>query len=304
MSGVSEPEFPRFNPGPNETMSDYTLIDGRVWRNVSKLRAPMQSMSPPRFEQLSLRRRRHRRYEPDFAVDRGRPYLPPSARVAMDTRVQQFWVTRVCQSVDDVYAGAPLCKLPEDLRVYEHLMWASSPRVVVEVGAFGGGSSLWFRDRLRALALYGRVIDPFVISVELESGRTVKNLDAADPTWRDSIHLLEADITAVSSIQRITKLVPPGTSTLVIEDSSHGYETTWASLEGLSGLVQPRGFFVVEDTCVDVPDLRAQDDWPKGAAAALRDWLETESGQCFNVRRDLELYGLTSNPGGYLERVR
>jgi hypothetical protein len=37
--------------------------------------------------------------------------------------------------------------------------------------------------------------------------------------------------------------------------------------------------------------------------SALRDWLATEAGREFVVRRDLKLYGVSCHPHGFLQRV-
>jgi hypothetical protein len=39
-----------------------------------------------------------------------------------------------------------------------------------------------------------------------------------------------------------------------------------------------------------------------GVIAAIDAWLETPEGSEFSRREDLELYGVTSHPGGYLQR--
>jgi len=213
-------------------------------------------------------------------------------------------MSRIHQCVRDVYAGVPLCKLPEDLRVYEHLLWSTSPRVVIEIGAYGGGSALWFRDRLRVLASYGRTADPFVVSIDVEPSRTAEFLDAADPDWRSSIHLIAGDLRDPVTAERVADVVPVGTPVLVTEDSAHVYETTWAALASFSRFVRPGGYFVVEDGCVDYEELRLDDAWPRGVLPAVRDWLATDEGQMFRVRRDLELYGLTTSPEGFLQRIR
>jgi cephalosporin hydroxylase len=90
---------------------------------------------------------------------------------------------------------------------------------------------------------------------------------------------------------------------MVIEDSAHVYETTTAALRGFARFVPAGGFFVVEDGCVDVEEMRLTPDWPRGVHPALNDWLETPAGRRFTVRRDLELYGLSCHPGGFLQRV-
>jgi cephalosporin hydroxylase len=143
-----------------------------------------------------------------------------------------------------------------------------------------------------------------VVSVEAEPSRAIAALDAADPEWRSSIHLISGDVRDPSTAACVANVVPPGTSALVTEDSAHVYETTWAALGNFAGFVQPGGFFVVEDGCVDIDVLRLDDGWPRGVLPAVRDWLATEAGEPFRVRRDLELYGLTSNPEGFLQRIR
>ena len=75
-----------------------------------------------------------------------------------------------------------------------------------------------------------------------------------------------------------------------------------AALRGFSGFVPVGGFMVIEDGCVDVEELRVDDAWPRGVLPAVTEWLETE-GSAFRVRRDLELYGVTCHPGGFLQRT-
>jgi cephalosporin hydroxylase len=200
--------------------------------------------------------------------------------------------------------GIPMLKLPEDLRVYEHLLWLSRADVVIELGTKNGGSALWFRHRLDSLAACGRIERPQVISIDLRTGPASRALEAADPNWRDSIALLTGDIGDANLVEEVRRLVPPGARCLVSEDTAHTYETTLAALRNFSEFVPVGGFFVVEDGHVDSDEMRPRhpDRWPRGVVPALHEWLE-EEGTGFRIRRDLELYGLTSNLEGYLERV-
>jgi cephalosporin hydroxylase len=88
------------------------------------------------------------------------PSPPRAVEVEFDEPVRGYWARRADQVMRDSYAGVQMFKFPEDLRVYEHLMWLSRPDVVIEIGAYFGGSSLWFRDRLRALAGTGGAATP------------------------------------------------------------------------------------------------------------------------------------------------
>ena len=229
--------------------------------------------------------------------------LPPPARLDLDRPARELWLERIEHVLRDSYVGVPLWKLAEDLRTYEHLLWLARPDAVIEIGASGGGSALWFRDRLRTLAAYGAAAaEPRVISIDLDVSGAGERLAAVDPDFADTIALVAGDVTDPELPERVRDLLPPGAGCLVIEDSAHLYETTAAALRGFSSFVPPGGFFVVEDGCVDVEEMRLP-GWPRGVLPAIRDWLGTEDGSRFRVRRDLELYGMSSNPGGYLQRV-
>ncbi|MBT2415042.1 class I SAM-dependent methyltransferase [Streptomyces sp. ISL-12] len=235
----------------------------------------------------------------------GRPAaeLPPQVRAVPEGRLLQYWKERERQHVRDVYAGLRIKKFPEDLRMFEHLLWLSRAQVVVELGTHLGGSALWFRDRLRTLAAYGRVPEDIrVVTVDTAQDRVATLLRNADPYFDKDIVLVEADVTDPGVTEAVSRHVPSGARCLVVEDTAHTYRTTYAALQHLSGLVATGGCFVVEDGIVDVPQLRPE-GMPGGVVPAIQDWLTTDQGRAFHVRRDLERYGITSHPHGWLQRI-
>jgi cephalosporin hydroxylase len=228
--------------------------------------------------------------------------LPPRVSVDLDAPGRDYWLSRVRQHERDFYAGVGISKFPEDLRIYEHLMWQSRPDVVIELGARDGGSALWFRDRLSTLAAYGRVRHPLVITIDLDAERTRAGLAHADPDYERTIRVLDGDVLDEALPDRVRATVPAGSRCFVVEDTAHVYQTTIAALRGFARFVSPGGFMVIEDGCVDVEEMRAQADWPRGVLPAIADWLATSEGGHFVVRRDLERYGISCHPGGYLQR--
>jgi cephalosporin hydroxylase len=216
--------------------------------------------------------------------------------------LRDHWLARAALHAHDSYAGIPLVKFPEDLRVYEHILWADRPSVVIEIGTHRGGSALWFRDRLRALLAYGLISDCLVITVDIEADRARPYLDSADRCWEESITLVTGDVCDEALASEIRALLPASARCLVVEDSAHTYTTTMAALTGFSQFVPPGGFFIVEDSCVDIEAMRLQENWPRGVLAAVADWLDGAGGSDFTARRDLELYGMTCHPGGFLQR--
>jgi cephalosporin hydroxylase len=241
-------------------------------------------------------------YDGVVPLDRLTSHVARPIEQRMNQVMRAYWLERVAAHFHDSYAGIPLHKFPEDLRVYEHLLWQSRSDTVIEVGVQNGASQLWFRDRLATLAAYGRIDGVTVIGVDVDLEAARANLARADPRWGDGIKLIEGSIEDPVTVALIYKAVPEKARCFVVDDSAHVYDTTMATLRHLAALVPEDGFLVVEDGCVDVDEMRLSPDWPRGVLPALTDWLATPEGSGFRQRRDLELYGITCHPGGYLQR--
>jgi cephalosporin hydroxylase len=216
----------------------------------------------------------------------------------LDEPVRDLWRTHLAQAVFESYAGVTMAKLPEDLRVYERLLWDRRVDVVVELGSGAGGSALWFRDRLRAYRAYGRTRDALAVSVDLDISRASDNLGG-----QEGIVFVEGELHDPSLADRVAAAVPPAARCLVVEDGPHTYEATLAGLDGFALFVPAGGWYVVEDGVVDEDELRISDDWPRGVQRAIGDWLATPAGGDFSRRRDPEAYGITTNTCGYLMRA-
>jgi cephalosporin hydroxylase len=229
--------------------------------------------------------------------------LPPPVSVDLSMDLRSYWLARAAQHTDDSYAGVRMSKFPEDLRVYEHLLWSSRADVVVELGAQFGGSALWFRDRLRTLERYRRTRRSQVISIDIQITAAREELSAADPDYAETITLLEGDVQDPALPDQVARLLPDGARCFVVEDSAHVYDTTWGALTGFARFVPLGGYLVVEDGCVDVEEMRLDASWPRGVLPALERWLATPEGAAFAVRRDLERYGLSCHPRGFLQRI-
>jgi cephalosporin hydroxylase len=231
------------------------------------------------------------------------PTLPSAVSLPFDATIRELWLARTRQHFEDSYAGVPMLQFPEDLRVFEHLLWLSRPSVVIEIGVQSGGSALWFRDRLRTLQQYGLGDGVRVIAIDTDISAAADALAATDPSYAETITLLEADVLDPGLPERVGELLGGDARCMLVEDSAHTYETTRAALDGFAHFVARGGFIVVEDGCVDIEPMRADPDWPRGVLPAIADWLASPPGQGFVVRRDLEIYGITCHPQGFLQRT-
>src|SRR5688500_9826041 len=150
--------------------------------------------------------------------------LPPPVRAPLSATVKDYWLNRIRQHTEDSYLGIPLSKFPEDLRVYEHLIWDSRAQVVIEIGVQHGASALWFRDRLRTMHAYGRIPSYRVVGVDVDLRAASANLERMDPAWSESIDLIEGDVLDAGLPVRVRESVPAETPCLVVEDSLHAYD--------------------------------------------------------------------------------
>lgn len=224
-----------------------------------------------------------------------------------DLALGEYYLERLRIHMQDSYLGIRMRKFPEDLRVIEQLIWECRTEVIVEVGLSWGGSALWLRDRLRTLAEYGIIERPLVVSVDRDIERGRMNIARVDPEYSDTIRLVQADIRDPDVGERVRAELPAGAeSIMVIDDSAHRYDTTMATLRNFSALVPIGGYLLVEDAHRDLPGMLPPAEIPgdaRGVLAAITDWLAAE-GDAFVQRRDQERYIVTSNPFGWLQRVR
>lgn len=231
-----------------------------------------------------------------------RTTLPTQVSLPLDATIRDLWLARVGQHFEDTYAGLPMLQLPEDLRAFEHLLWLAQPNVVIEIGVQFAGGTLWFRDRLRTLQHYGLCDGIQVIAIDIDIGPAAEALAGIDPDFAETITLLDGDVLDPDLPGQVAALLGAESRCMVIEDSAHTYETTRAALDGFARFVPPGGYMVIEDGCVDLEPMRARQDWPRGVLPAIADWLATSAGNGFVVRRDLELYGISCHPHGFLQR--
>lgn len=229
----------------------------------------------------------------------------------LDSNLGDYYLDRIRVHMDDSYAGVLMRKFPEDLRTFEEIIWECRINVVLEIGIGLGGSALWFRDRLRTAAQYGRIAHPLVISVDIRNiGLARAQLERVDPGYAETIRLVEADVCDPGVVDQVRAHLPADARVLVVDDSGHSYATTMATLRHFSPLVPVGGYLVVEDSHRDIEGMLPPEvpgygtDHAHGTVRAVDEWLATEAAGRFERRRDRERYIVTCHPGGWLMRVR
>jgi len=190
-----------------------------------------------------------------------------------------------------VYRGVPFFKSPLDIALYLQLLSRLAPRTVFEVGTKFGGSALWFADMLTAQEL-----DAGVVSVDISPLAAY-----TDPR----IVFLEGDAKALGRVLSDDLLAGRPHPWLVVEDSSHFYAESMATLEFFHGHLRPGDYIVVEDGVVGQLSAEPYRKYDNGPSRAIIDFMAKYPG-CYEVDARLcDHFGFnaTYNPNGWLRRI-
>ena len=144
------------------------------------------------------------------------------------------------------------------LRVYEQLASSFSPRSILELGIFQGGSyvfldKLFKPRRMAAVDISPRPVAPLSHYVADKEGRFVH---------------FSASQSDQGVLEQIVRNELANELDLVVDDASHTYEQTKVSFEVLFPLLQPGGIYLIEDwSWAHRPEYQAPDSrFSKGQA--------------------------------------
>jgi cephalosporin hydroxylase len=220
---------------------------------------------------------------------------PADAKGVVDAFHKLYYYRRLWDGT--TWMGVKVYKCPLDLWVYQEILHADRPDVVIETGTASGGSALYMAHLMDIMG-HGRIIS---IDIAPDPGRPVHPRityvqgSSVDPAIRSGIE----------------SRLSPGERPLIILDSLHSRDHVLAELRLWSPLVPVGGHLIVEDTNINGRPVHtdfAPDAGP-GAGDAVDEFLR-ETGQTsangsaqFEVNRSAERLLLTFNPGGYLTRT-
>ncbi len=140
------------------------------------------------------------------------------------------------------WMGRQLVQLPDDVLRLAEAVWRVQPDVILETGAYEGGSSLLFATLCRMMGK-GRVI-----SVEIDPRPGVREVLSAN-----GVELVGGDSAAPATAQRVKQRIGPEERVFVFLDSDHSQTHVLAELEHYAPLVAAGSFVVVADTNIEGP---------------------------------------------------
>jgi cephalosporin hydroxylase len=183
------------------------------------------------------------------------------------------------------YRGVTTWKCPLDLWIYQEILHAVKPGLIIETGTAYGGSALYLAD-LCELAGHGRVV-------------TIDVRDRASGVDHPRITKVIGSSSDPEVRARVESLPPRDGGVIVILDADHSMDHVLAELRLWWDLVTPGSFLIVEDT-----NLNGHPVYPEfgpGPWEALDTFLL--ENDAFEIDESKHKFLMTWNPRGYLRRV-
>lgn len=245
-------------------------------------------------------------------------------------KMSNDWMLRALEQryvYNFTWMGRPIIQLPQDMQVFQEIVWDVKPDLIIETGIAHGGS-LIFSASLLALLDYadavneGTVLDPKnparrVLGVDIDIREHNRIAVEAHP-MASRIKMIQGSSVEDSVIEKVRAAAAEAKRVLVCLDSNHTHEHVLAELERYAPLVSKGSYCIVFDTVVeDMPaELYPDRPWspgdnPKTAVHAYLKSLQENSrvasdGQPLQLEIDYRVEDkllLTVAPDGFLKRI-
>jgi len=183
------------------------------------------------------------------------------------------------------WMGRPAYKTPFDAWVYQEIIFETKPDIIIEIGTYSGGSTLFLANILDAIG------NGKIIGIDIDDSKT-KDLNHERITW------ISGNAVDSSVIDNVKQLISDNDRVMIIEDSSHEYYNTLDILKKYSVLVSVGCYFIVEDGICKEDYI----DGPKpGPFEAIHEFLRTHTE--YQIDKKMEKFLLTYNPDGFLQKI-
>jgi len=211
-----------------------------------------------------------------------------------DSRVGDFHVLyyeNQVWTVNTSWMGNIIQKCPLDLWLYQEIIYATKPDLIIETGSGFGGSILYLANLLDII--YKDNLDKGkVISIDCEGKKR--------PIHNRITYINDISITE-NVISQLTKVIEKTSSlsVMAILDSDHSKDYVLSELEIYSKFVTKDNYLIVEDT--NINPLTPDGIMLEGPYMAVRNFIKKHSE--FIIDNSMHKHLLTFNPYGYLKRI-
>ena len=214
---------------------------------------------------------------------------PPVARFLARQFFRSFFYSKHATWMNTHWMGAPVVKSPLDMWVYQEILFAVKPDIIIECGTNRGGSAYYL----------GAVCDLIgkgkILTIDIED----LIAQGSHPRHERATYVIGSS-TSDETVQKVRNFAAGAETVLVVLDSDHTRDHVLNEMRIYGEMVTRGSYMIVEDSCLNGNPINPASG--PGPAEAIELYLrETDA---FVTDSSREKYFMTFNPGGFLERVK
>ena len=204
-------------------------------------------------------------------------------------------------SVDNKYSyqfdwlGVPIIQMPEDLIIFQEIVYKTQPDLIIETGVARAGSIIFWASIQRLCGITGKVLG---VDIDIrQHARSAIN----DSNFKDEISLIEGSSIEDEVVDQVKKIVSRHKRIMVVLDSNHTHEHVLSELEIYSKFVTKDCFLLVLDTVIDDLQVDPTRPWGPGSSpkSAVKEFMLKTSGDFINEQSYENRALLSVAPNGY-----
>ena len=208
-------------------------------------------------------------------------------------------------AVDNKYSyqfdwlGVPIIQMPEDLILFQDIVYKTQPDLIIETGVARGGSVVFWASIQKLCGITGKVL-----GVDIDIRQYARNA-IINSNFKDEIYLIEGSSVEDQVVSQVKNHVLQHKKIMVVLDSNHTHEHVLSELEIYSKFVTKDCFMLVLDTVIDDLNIDPDRSWGPGSSpkSAVKEFMLKNSAE-FTREQSYEDRALLSvAPYGYWRKI-
>ncbi|HVR89989.1 MAG TPA: cephalosporin hydroxylase family protein [Novosphingobium sp.] len=212
------------------------------------------------------------------------------------------------------WLGRPIIQYPQDIVVFQELVWRVQPDVIIETGIAHGGSLILSASLLAMLDLCdaasaGTTLDPArpprkILGIDIDIRPHNRAAIEAHPL-RNYLEMIEGSAVDDVVAEQVRKFADGKQRVLVSLDSNHTHDHVLRELELYAPLVTAGSYCVVYDTLIEdlSPESIGDRSWGKGDNPKTAVWEYLKAHPEFEIDKAIDhKLGVSVAPDGFLRR--
>jgi cephalosporin hydroxylase len=208
-------------------------------------------------------------------------------------------------SVDNKYSyqfdwlGVPIIQMPQDLLLFQEIVYKTQPDLIIETGVARGGSIIFWASIQRLCGITGKVL-----GVDIDIRQHARNA-ISDSNFKDEIYLIEGSSVEEQIVNQVKNYVSSHKKIMVVLDSNHTHEHVLSELEIYSKFVTKDCFMLVLDTVIDDLNIDPDRSWGPGSSpkSAVKEFMLKNSAEFIHEQSYEDRALLSVAPYGYWRKI-